>query len=69
MKKKKIKVKKIWKIIFTIGIIISDIVTYINMNDLGILAQTSRFYLAFCILGWIWMFGISILLLVMMWDE
>lgn len=63
------KLKKEWKILFSIMIILIDVLFYINSNTLGILAQNSKFYLIMTLLGWTWLLFFSSVLLYCIWDN
>ena len=63
------KVKKHWKIIFTLYIIFMDVFVYVLSSTFGVLAQHSKFYLVLTLLCWVWLLYFSTVLLLLIWDD
>ena len=63
------KLKKEWKIIFSIIVLLIDVLFYINSNTLGILAKNSKFYQVMTLMGWSWLLFGSAIILMTIWED
>lgn len=67
--KKKLKLKRWVKVFITLVVVITGVVVYIELKDLGAKATESQVASTMCILGWGYLIFGQLSLLISLWEE
>lgn len=67
--KKKMKLKRWVKVLITLITIITGIIVYLELKDLGANATTNQLAGTLCILGWGYLIFGQLSLLIALWEE